>query len=167
MQPVCSACGSFCRIVHQLSVSERETTPPFAEESPTHIRNNFLVKASLWQAEEVSSDLPESRGTEEFKLKGRGLYQGQNTKWIVELFARYIFVQNYALIFQAFGSYLKLAKQMKFYEDTKFSQWQNKSVVTITSSLKKNVLKVVERKTVTGRYQSSGIRTFISIYKLN
>lgn len=62
------------------------------------------------------------------------------------------FVQNYDLIFQAFSVYLKLGKQMKMYEDTKFSQWQKKSVSIISSALKKNVLKVVERKTVTGMY---------------
>jgi hypothetical protein len=52
---------------------------------------------------------------------------------------------------------------MKMYEDTKFSQWQKKSVSTITSALKKNVLKVVERKTVTGMYKYSEIRKYDSI----
>ncbi|PNF33091.1 Dynein heavy chain 10, axonemal [Cryptotermes secundus] len=55
---------------------------------------------------------------------------------------------------EAFSVYLKLGKQMKMYEDTKFSQWQKKSVSIINSALKKNVLKVVERKTVTDKGSS-------------
>jgi hypothetical protein len=42
---------------------------------------------------------------------------------------------------------------MKTYEDTKFSQWQRKSVPTVTAALKKNVLKVVERKVLKGMYR--------------
>ena len=72
------------------------------------------------------------------------------------------------MVFQAFGLYLKLAQQMKTYEDKKFSQWQRKSVSIVTSSLKKNVLKVVERKILKGMYQYNifAIATYNSIFKL-
>lgn len=64
--------------------------------------------------------------------------------------------------------YLKLAQQMKTYEDKKFSQWQRKSVSTVTSALKKNVLKVVERKILKGMYHCHifALTTYNSIFKL-
>lgn len=56
------------------------------------------------------------------------------------------------MVFQAFDLYSNLAQQLKMYEGTLFSQWQNKSIPTITSTLKKNILKVVKHKMVTGKY---------------
>ena len=64
---------------------------------------------------------------------------------------------------------MKLAQQMKKYEDNKFSQWQRKSVSIVNSDLKKNVLKVVERKILKGMYQYNifTLATYNSIYTLN
>jgi hypothetical protein len=71
-------------------------------------------------------------------------------------------------MFQAFGLYLKLAQQMKTYEDKIFSQWQRKSVSAVSSALKKNVLKVVERKILKGMYKCnvSALTTYSSIFNL-
>jgi len=54
---------------------------------------------------------------------------------------------------------------MKMYEDTKFSQWQKKSIHTVNSSLKQNVLKVVELKKTSCKYQCIEIMTYGSIFK--
>jgi hypothetical protein len=64
--------------------------------------------------------------------------------------------------------YLKLAQQMKTYEDKNFSQWQRKSVSTVSSALKKNVLKVVERKILKGMCHCHifALTTYNTIFKL-
>jgi hypothetical protein len=58
---------------------------------------------------------------------------------------------------------------MKTYEDEKFSQWRRKSVSVVTAALKKNVLKVVERKILKGMYQYNifALTTYNNIFKLN
>ncbi|XP_069678773.1 dynein axonemal heavy chain 10-like [Periplaneta americana] len=49
---------------------------------------------------------------------------------------------------EAFDLYLSLCKQMKDFENTKFSQWEKKAIPTVTSNLKKNVLRVIQSERI-------------------
>lgn len=50
--------------------------------------------------------------------------------------------------FEAFDSYLKVAKTIKAYEQAKFEEWKNYVIPIVESTMKMNVLKIQSKKSI-------------------
>nr|CAD7411753.1 unnamed protein product [Timema poppensis] len=70
-------------------------------------------------------------------------------------------LKDSALKTEAFAAYLKIAKAMKSFEDSKYDQWITRSVPIVQTTLNKNVLKMIHYDRERGVWPSSPLNPLI------